>query len=83
MYYADADTSEHYSELIDVATFVNANDISGRDQRLVNNTLERAVLHHEWLLFPMDPMIDGPGYSSRFAMNRHLRGHGCFRERRQ
>jgi hypothetical protein len=77
--YADADQHEHYAEIIDIVAFVTARDVSGYDQQLVRNTLERATRDYEWLVYPMDPMPDGPGYSGRLAMNKHLNVFRCFR----
>lgn len=42
---------------------------------------DHSPLIREWLLYPMDPMHDGPGYSSRFPMNKHLSVLGCFKVR--
>lgn len=78
---ARRDETLHYAELVDVVSFVTAR-LSGRahvNERLVRNTLTRAQRSREWLLYPMDPMADGPGYSSRFPMNEHLSVLGCYR----
>jgi hypothetical protein len=78
---ARQDSSLHYAELVDVVTFVKAR-VAGRtevNERLVRNSLTRAARSREWLLYPMDAMADGPGYSSRFPMNQHLRVFGCYR----
>jgi hypothetical protein len=77
--YADADQSEHYAEIIDVVTFINARGVLNCDPQLVKNTLERATRDSEWLLYPMDPMPDGLGYSGRLTMNEHLSVFCCFR----
>jgi hypothetical protein len=77
---ASADESFHYAELIDVATFLEGQDLSGHDARLVYNALVRARRDSEWLLYPKDPMPDGSGFSCRFAMNRHLKVSECLRE---
>jgi hypothetical protein len=79
----DADSRDHCAELIDVVTYVQSHDTSGHDRRLVANTLERARRSREWLLYPTDPMEDGPGLSSRFAMNRHLRAYKYYRVRNE
>ncbi len=80
--HAAADRSLHYAELIDVATFLSSHDLTHRDARLVRNALNRASRDNEWLLFPKDPMPDGPGYSCRFVMNRHLKVSECLRLRK-
>ena len=79
--HADNDPRQHQAELIDVSRYVQNHDVSGKNPLLVNNTLKRAVHSHEWLLYPTDPMGNGPGLSSRFAMNRHLRVYRCYRDR--
>lgn len=76
---ADADQSEHYAEIIDVVTFVNAREVSNCDPQIVKNTLERATRDSEWLLYPMDPMQDGLGYSGQLTMNKYLSVFRCFR----
>ncbi|MBS0183908.1 MAG: hypothetical protein JSS39_16090 [Nitrospira sp.] len=79
--HADADPRDHRAELIDVVKYIQKYGATGHDQRLFRNSLERAGRSHEWLLYPTDPMEDGPGVSSRFAMNQHLRVHRCYRVR--
>lgn len=79
--HADADIRDHHAELIDVTKYVENQDHNSCDHRLVDNTLERARQSREWLLYPMDPKEDGPGVSSRFHMNRHLRVYKCYRIR--
>ncbi|MGE0474960.1 MAG: hypothetical protein AB7P17_15105 [Nitrospirales bacterium] len=74
-----ADPSLHCAELINVALFLQAHDLSNRDERLVSNALLRAYRDHEWLLYPKDLMPDGGGISCRFAMNRYLKVSACFR----
>jgi hypothetical protein len=81
MEYARADETEHYAELIDVVPFVVAKSPRDGSNRLVENTVARATRDREWLLYPMDPMHDGPGYSARFPMNKHLSVSGCFKIR--
>lgn len=80
-WHADNDHRDHRAELIDVSRYVRNQDISYKNPQLVNNTLERATRSNEWLLYPTDPIEDGPGLSSRFAMNRHLRVFRCYRDR--
>jgi hypothetical protein len=79
--YADMDESEHYAELIDVVTYVRAQDTRQRERRLVENTLARSSRDREWLLYPQDPMPDGLGFSAVFCMNEHLRPFQWFRVR--
>lgn len=81
MAHAAEDQRMHYARLIDVLTYVNSQDVSGREARLVNNTLQRADRDREWLLYPNDLMPDGHGFSARFTMNRHLAVHSCYRVR--
>ena len=81
--YADADQQEHYAEIIDVVTFVSAQDVSGCDQQLVSRTIERATKDREWLVYPMDPMPDGCGYSARLEMNKHLSVFRCFKRKQR
>jgi hypothetical protein len=69
---AKAETTEHYAELIDVTIFVRAHLIPEPLARCAALAMERAERDREWLLYPKDPMHDGPGYSSRFPMNRCL-----------
>lgn len=76
---ADKDTSDHSAELVHVVPYVTQNDTTGKDPRLVTNTVKRASSVDEWLLYPTDPMKDGPGVSSCFTMNQHLRIHGFYR----
>jgi hypothetical protein len=77
--YADNDPSEHYAELIHVVPFIQAQRHRAINDRLLTKTLDRAGRNREWLLYPMDPMPDGPGFSSRFPMNDYLKVHGCYR----
>ena len=79
MHTADSDERDHYAELIDVVTYVQTQDTSRREKRLVDNTLQRSSRDLEWLLYPKDPMLNGHGFSARFSMNRHLRVYRCFR----
>jgi len=79
--HAAADQCAHYATLIDAVTYVNWKGSSGRKDRLVNNTRQRASRDREWLLYPKDPMPDGPGFSARFMMNRYLHVYGCYRVR--
>jgi hypothetical protein len=81
IYHAEADPRNHRAELIDVVRYVQSHNTISRDSRLVSNTLERAYRSREWLLYPTDPMEDGPGLSYRFATNRHLRVYRCYRVR--
>jgi hypothetical protein len=64
----------HYADLIDVATFLKNTDLEKIDSSLVNRAIQRAEEASEWLLFPKDS-FDGPGYSSRFILNKYLRLH--------
>jgi hypothetical protein len=82
MSHAEADESSHYAELIDVVTYIQNQNTSGRTSRLVDNTLQRSTRDREWLLYPRDPMPNGHGFSARFSMNRHLLVYRCFRIRR-
>lgn len=79
MSYVESGSITHSAELIDVMRYVQNCDTTCSKTRLVNNTLERASCSREWLLYPTDPMIDGRGYSFRFAMNRHLSVHRCYK----
>lgn len=79
--YAGMDQSEHYAELIDVVTYVEAQDTSRRESRLVANTLARSRRDREWLLYPQDPNPEGCGSTGVFRMNRHLRPFQWFRVR--
>jgi hypothetical protein len=81
MSHADGDERDHYAELIDAVTYVQAHDTSRREKRLVDNTLKRSSRDFEWLLYPKDPMPNGHGFSARFSMNPHLRVYRCFRIR--
>lgn len=72
----------YYAEIIDVVTFVNNQDVAGRDRELVGRSLDRARRDREWLVFPKDPGPDGRGYSACLAMNRYLTVSGCFRLKR-
>lgn len=77
--YAGMDESEHYAELIDVVTYVKAQDTRQRERRLVENTRVRSSRDREWLLYPQNPMPDGFGFNAVFSMNRHLRPFQWFR----
>ena len=59
------DTRDHYAEIVDVVTFVRSHDTTGRERRLIDNTLERAMRDQEWLVYPKDPMRDGLGFCHR------------------
>lgn len=77
---ADLDGRQHSAELIDVVSYVKGQCGDPHDRRLMENTLSRANRAREWLLYPTTPMADGPGVSSRFAMNSYLRVYGTYRK---
>ena len=57
---------EHYRHkmlLIDASRFLNPL------KNLYQQDYENAVRDHEWLLLPMDPMLDGPGFQSRIPIS--------------
>lgn len=78
---SSSDLSTHCAELTDVLTFLEGQDLSGRDARLMSNALTRSRRDSEWLLHPKDLMADGGGYSYRFAMNSNLKVSQCLRRR--
>ncbi|MDD5267078.1 MAG: hypothetical protein PHO08_08110 [Methylococcales bacterium] len=70
--YVDADKQEHQAKLIDAVTFIQANNNSQKNNKLIFNALCRAKRDNEWLLYPCDPMDDGIGHSARFPLNENL-----------
>jgi hypothetical protein len=81
--YADLDQEWHYAEVIDVVSFLTSQNLAGRDEKLVQRALERATRDSEWLIYPMDPMPDGLGFSSRFPMNRGLSVYQCLKAQQE
>lgn len=83
--YTLVDTEPHSAALIDVVRYIeyqrSSGGLAGRDQHLLTNACQRASRDEEWLLYPMDPMPDGCGFSARFSMNKHLRPLAWFRHR--
>lgn len=77
--HAHLDDTIHYAELFHVEKFIRSSDVSNIDDKLLSNALARTGRDQEWLLYPLDPMPDGYGVSTRFAMNRHLRIHSLYR----
>lgn len=68
--HTENDISDHFSELIDAVTYLNANACIIDDKELLNRALDRANESNEWLLFPKDPF--GSSFSAKFPLNSYL-----------
>lgn len=75
----DQDTSWHQAILIDVVTYLKSNDGRNVSTELKDRAIQRAEKWSEWLLYPIDPMPDGKGFSARFPPNQHLDLVDCYR----
>lgn len=79
--YADLDQNEHYAEIIDVVTFIDAKKALISNEKLATKAINRAERDREWLIYPMDPMSDGLGYSGRLGMSKHLSVFQCLSDK--
>lgn len=76
----DSDSSWHQALLIDVVTYLESNPSGGSvTKELKDRAVQRAKKWSEWLLYPMDPMPDGKGFSARFPPNQHLDLVDCYK----
>jgi len=69
--YIAADHSEHIAAIIDIETLLESTRQPGQ-RELWDRALERARRSSEWLVYPMDLMPDGHGFSARLSLNRFL-----------
>ena len=75
-----ADESTHTALVIEPQTFLASLTDGAVNKALVTRALQLANKWAEWLIYPMDAMPDGIGYSARFALNDHLSLHSFVRQ---
>lgn len=75
-----ADKAVHTALVIEPQTFLASLSNGIVEKALVSRALRLAKEWAEWLIYPMDPMPDGIGYSARFTLNDHLSLHSFVRQ---
>lgn len=76
----DSDQTWHQALLVDVVEYLTKNPAgTSVSKELRDRALQRGKKWSEWLLYPMDMMPDGKGFSARFPPNQHLDLVDCFR----
>lgn len=75
----DNDQSWHQAILVDVVTYLSSNPSGPTvSSDLRDRALTRAKKWSEWLLYPLDLMPDGRGFSARFPPNQYLDLVDCY-----
>ncbi len=68
----DLDQSDHFASIINVERYLTNSKTDEIAPEVLERALSFAKRDAEWLLYPMDPMQGGRGFSARFSLNDHL-----------
>lgn len=77
----DQDTALHVAALIDTERYLANAPANGVATEVLEKAKAFTKRDSEWLLYPMDPMPGGRGFSARFTLNDHLDLHSWVKKR--